>query len=1284
MRILLDWLQSVVSDFMALSPTAQMTFAIGGLTFLAAFIVGAAKSIAFLRKTNKEDAQRESVESERARILRLLENNRVSTSDAIELARLLYSGTAVSEGSALEEVISRESSEQTVSALTSGDEERLAFAATVKELATSDDFSDRAVILQYARGDRAAAINMLEARAKSAGKNGADIWREMATLALPFDHEKAVMALQQAADLDRTDVVSMCRLSRAFSRVGDNAAAKEAAERALDRAQDDSLRGRALYRLAHATLQMGDTGEAARLAKAAVDAARKGSAELPDDEDRARVLANAYEILSDTQVALGSYFEANASLDKAVKLFEYLLKLSPDDEEVMLDRFRAVTAQGYLEWKAGSSAAAVALLDKVIPEIRNSMTDQPQNRWFAESYGAALLYRALALCDLGREEEAMEQAREVELLSEKQIKADHTQLNARNNRLWAQIYRVRMLYSLGRVKDAEELRDVMIAHARKDVAIGTDNARRNLAVALMEDGDLRLDLGDMLGAEESYKESFEITEGIAKYDAASVDKREEVLLAAWKLANHARAQDEYVTYQRIAADTLKSAQQLLADYPFAPRLKADVAYAHEVMADAAGCLGDEGGFLEHAEKAKNLRDALEKANPDDFQVRLCAIETTRLLAAGFSDAGQEKRATEMVEEALAALEVLADTPEKAERLAGSRALCLIVLSSIHERSGEFDEANQAHLDALALVRARYETAPELQERRMRLISTLTSYGDLLKGAQRTEEARAHFQQALDLAESTSNNPNRSEVTSKVVALQRLASCEEIIGNKELADQIYAQYRTTAEELAEEDSDLNAQGNLAIAYVNEAVENLSVGSWKDAEDWLSKAKTVSEKIPAEQQIAQHVRYLVTNAALELALHFGEGETFRKHIDTLVAIAKKKEVSQPSLINTCELCDQMIRQVSLHNVYGQPNAYFAEMAAAVEAAERRFGEKVLARPQLAALWERLGRLCNQLGKPDDAIAAFEKVLVAYPPNLNTDRPVQLANVLSELAATHVSVDAFTAAESCLTKVDALIPVIQDRYDQPHFAIYQKIEIAQNRARIALLTGALKDARNHALDMENSAMALECELPGHADPFLHLFNAIDIEAEALLIEGKIQDAGPTYDRLVNMALRSVDVFGSTRIQKDIDCHVALLRSLIDCASGEYQSADEAARSALDTILVVYEEEPTAFRRSLMGSLRQAISEALVGLGEVTDAIAMQRKANADFHLITIQAPKLRADARRYLHGLFVLSRLTKDEEDFNELKRFFVPLEEFGGLPAHFDWVIEMKAEVGAVLG
>ncbi|MGB7316702.1 MAG: hypothetical protein WBC85_01920, partial [Planktotalea sp.] len=800
--------------------------------------------------------------------------------------------------------------------------------------------------------------------------------------------------------------------------------------------------------------------------------------------------------------------------------------------------------------------------------------------------------------------------------------------------------------------------------------------RRTLATVLTEDADLRKELGDDLGAEENYKEAHAITRSIADGDPDDISKREEVLLSAWKLAAFAQSQNDDETFRNIAAQTLADAENLLKAHPTISKLKFAVAYAQRVMAQAS-FNNDRDAFVRHSEAACAGYAALVRANPENFENCSHELYSRLLHAEGLADIGRGKVAMARVKEVLADLDTLGDTPEKAGRLSGQKSACLKVLSAIHHTFGEFDAAHAAHLEALEIVRARYEEAPAITARRANFVRLLTEYGDLLKAANRTEDARTCYQEALDLYNDRSNAPKQTEQTNRLVALSRLGDCANAMGNSELAGQYRAECLGIVEAQAEEERNYTAQSNLSKAYLAEATESIRVGQWAEAETWIAKSKEVSRKV-TEPKNARQLQQRLADAELEIALHNGDKAESRKYIDMLVAMAAENEAEQSTLTGQLNLCDLLIRQASLHDEYGQDNPIIPRALAALTAADSCFAGNELARSSLVSVWERMGHLYGSVGQLSNAIAAFEKALALRSQEDHTEKPLGVANTRIALSEILFAADDIDRAQQELAKVEALIPAIRNFYDLPRFAIYQEYKVAHISAAIAMFLGDMARAREHASQAEAAAHALEMELPNHGDPFLHLFNAIDHEIEALWIEQAMDRAEPIYERLYEMSEKADEIFANDRVAEDIRAYLALVRSRIDNAAGKHAEAKKAAQDGVEVVQRSYENHAAAFRKTNLGRLRSAAANAFIALGDVQSAVAFQRDAVADFEFVNSHAPEVKENARRHLRSLFDLARLTDDEDCFDQVALKKRNLEETGSLPKHYFWVKELNLE------
>lgn len=1247
MELIQGWFLTVWTDFSLLSPTAQVTFVLGGLTFVAGVLVGLYK---LLRKPKSVSVtQLTSAEDERARILNLIEKGNVSVADATELARTLYGAWSEVEVARPGRLDGASADARVINEMSDSNDARLEFSKIVTELATSSDENDRDVIMKYARGDRTAAILTLVARAEKAGADGAQLWRQVAALAMPFDQGAAIHALRQAADLDPNDCVSLCRLSRAHSMRDDAEAAKSAAEEALSRARAPSDRARALNRLAIAYVILGQTGKASDAIEKAVDEARKGAAEMPDDIKRAQVLANAYESQSLIKVSMGQIVDGNAALDRAITLYDSILKLVPDNEFVIAERLFALVSQVYLDRATGNPEKAVQRCSLLLNEIVAASTAYPDNLWIAKEQGIALLHMAYAYDEMGRDIDAFHAAERAEAICNALIRRDPALQANKTNRLWAQVLKARVSARQGHIDTAKVTLDQMIASSRRAAQSGTVSTRNMLSIALQENGALRLALGDLLGAEESYTEAHELSVAIAAADPDDVDKQIAALTAAFAMASILSAKDDYVAQLDLLKNITARAEELMVAFPALKSLKTQVAVAYSHLGDAYSALMQTDAAIAHAKRAEELYMEIARINPESFEEKSNALICRRVTASHFLRTGEVKQARRLIQCILEELDALAETPEKESRLAPQRSTALFLLASTYEEDGDFDTANAARVQATELLKARYEVAPMVAERRLSLISAFLDHGKLLANADHYAEAMVQYELGEALIDQSSNQKNRVEAQLAMVLRYNRSFAARNLGEINLSRRLAVEALEMAEAQGHDPADLQGRINLGFVYLNEVSKEKHNGNWDAARDWLKKIQKIVDMLEQNPAAAKELQKSIINEQIDIALNIGDRATALDRLEQLISHARDDVDTSPTPAKQAALADLALRQAGLSYQFGRPNSTLPGALALLERLDRDHSSSPLVASQLSDLWERLAAVHNLHDDYAKAVSALERALIYLPETEDPGSLNRIALLRLDLAETHDFRDAVAAMLEEVGCIEALLPAMRAGIDERRYIVHVEEGLARLRARAAIKRTEFDAAYTHIAEAEALSREYARLTPSLAEPIYSWLECHGLRLDILEMQGRLEDGSEIIKALAELidALKKVVNDNDSLLKACI--YFERSRASVQAAQGQDFETLSLAQETLEKANELQARVPSAWLAFQIGLIHRVLSQAYAGLKDNDAALTARQASVEQFTKLTNLAPDNAVYARNLLRDLYAVARLSQEPTDY-----------------------------------
>jgi len=975
------WITKFVGDFLALTPTAQITFIFGAAACISPIVYGLVR----WRTAKKVDVVAAPAEDPRLdRILKLVENGSATAAEAGELARTIY----VAESGGSRETLAGNQP----TALSTSDagerEDRSSFANVVTELAMSSEAVDRKIVLNYARGKVDVAIHSLEQRARKSGKKGAPIWREVAALAYPHDISQAEAALRRAIELDPQDVPSMCRLSRTLLEADRPKEAEDLAAKALKASSTDEHRARASIRLSKAVRADGRLEKAFEIAGRAIDHAREAAIANPMDVDSARFLAAAFAVSASTRAEMGQFVEAAEDTDKALKLYDHLAEKAPDDEEIVQDAVDTFFLRSGLESEMGDIAASVRTLGEAKRKADSALTGNAGNIWLKAAVAEATLRLAFKEDELGRDDSALDHARSAETLAQELVNRNSRNANALRSLIWSLTLQARLHLAGNRIDEARKSAERMVDLARDHARNGTDAARFMLSVALDQKGSIERGLDDLLEAEECFGEAAEIAHSLSAANPDSISRKREKIHAMGRLSDLANDREECLRHRTMVQEELAVSEEVVEKHPASWTAKQTLAYSLLKAGDASRRCFDEDEALALTRRGLMLYEQVAAENPSSFDALHGLYDSRRVYAAQLNMAGKTEEAREITEQALEDLRSLEAKTSNHARLRPAIFSALSSLSDIHSTTGSSERALDFSGEACALLEDDLKAAPEKRGTRHGLVDALLTHSDLLLSRNRLDDALDRIEQAEKIVETGHNRPDRDGQRRHTQLISKKADTLREIGRIIEADTLQRQYVEAVENYAKDNPDPGAQAVLFGAYESEFTHAIAASDLSRTEELLDRMGTILPSFDRNVRLRRSFGQSIDWRRFLVACERHDMDAQKRLNRSLITSYREEIAANPvALQQRITLCYLMVRDISLHWTLGDPPSVFDTIEAEIDVLDRDFPAQPNWLSGGAEICRFIASQLDRSGHYRQSIAFYERAL-AFHDRRSTD--------------------------------------------------------------------------------------------------------------------------------------------------------------------------------------------------------------------------------------------------------------------------------------------------------
>ena len=256
-------------------------------------------------------------------------------------------------------------------------QERLAAAErALKELRDAPGDAAKAAALQdFAAGDGAAGLDVLEKAAGAKASAAAADWRRIGDLAFGLDTARALRAYEKAFALVPEDFATAIYLARLRKEAGNLAGARQAALAAQSAARGDREISVAADELGDVAVQAGDVNEAKARFVASLAIHERLARDNPGSSKAQRDLSVSLEKLGDVAVKAGDVNEAKARFVASLAIAERLARDNPGSAEAQRDLAVSYERLGEVAIQAGDLNSAKAWFEKELVISKQRMDE---------------------------------------------------------------------------------------------------------------------------------------------------------------------------------------------------------------------------------------------------------------------------------------------------------------------------------------------------------------------------------------------------------------------------------------------------------------------------------------------------------------------------------------------------------------------------------------------------------------------------------------------------------------------------------------------------------------------------------------------------------------------------------------------------------------------------------------------------------------------------------------------------------------------------------------------
>jgi tetratricopeptide (TPR) repeat protein len=385
------------------------------------------------------------------------------------------------------------------------------------------------------------------------------------------------------------------------------------------------------------------------------------------------------------------------------------------------------------------------------------------------------------------------------------------------------------------IMDAVNAR-IMKYHEDHPPEIGDLDELRERGVALIQQGEVQRDQGDLVGALKSFRDSFAITDKLAKQDPGNALWQRDLSVSYIKVGDVQSAQGDLAGALKSYRDSLAIAEKLAKQDPDNVLWQGDLSVSYIKVGDVQSAQGDLAGALKSYRDSLAIAEKLAKQGPDNDV-------SQRDLFLTYARIGDVQRAQGDLAGALESYRNSLGIAEKLSKYDPDNVLFQGDLVAGHSSVGDVQSAQGDLSGALASYRAMMAIAEKLAKQdtgnpdwQRNLSASHEKVGDVLSAQSDHVDALENYRQSLAIVEKlTKQDP------SNALWQHDLSDCYKDVGGALNAQEdisgaleSYRESLAIREKLGKQDpGNVGWQADLAYSY------------WKTGEVW-SKVDPRSKK------------------------------------------------------------------------------------------------------------------------------------------------------------------------------------------------------------------------------------------------------------------------------------------------------------------------------------------------------------------------------------------------------------------------------------------------------
>jgi tetratricopeptide (TPR) repeat protein len=467
-------------------------------------------------------------------------------------------------------------------------DEREAVEATLDQVAASTGPDLEQARAGLSDEDPVALIDGLEA---AAVRDAATRLRQAGTIAYAIDVERARRIYGKVAALDPDDHWTHVLLGRLATLAGDLAAARAAAQRALDTSTDDRDRMVVFNGFGDLARAEGDLAAARAAYEDGLAIAKDLSARDTGHTEWNRDVSVSYERLGDVARAEGDLVAARAAYEDGLAIRKDLSARDPSNTEWKRDLSVIHARLGDMAVAEGDLAAARAAYEDGLAVAKDLSARDPGNTGW-----------------------------------KRDLSVSHDRLGD-------------VAVAEGDLAAARAAYEDGVA-IRKDLSArdpGNTEWKRDLSVSHSKLGDVAVAEGDLSAARAAYEADLAIAKDLSARDSGNTGWKRDLSVSHDRLGDVARAEDDLAAARAAYEDGLAIRKDLSARDPGNTQWKHDLSVSHERLGDVAVAEGDLAAARAAYEDSLAIRKDLSARDPGN-------TEWKRALAVSFAKLAQTAEA----------------------------------------------------------------------------------------------------------------------------------------------------------------------------------------------------------------------------------------------------------------------------------------------------------------------------------------------------------------------------------------------------------------------------------------------------------------------------------------------------------------------------------------------------------------------------------------------------------------------------------------------------------------